>query len=146
MVRLARLLLAEFAAYKRANGLADMADLERCALLLLRDATLSAWVQERLDSRVRHVLIDEFQDTSPLQWQALHSWLAGYAGAGGGASGQRPPALFIVGDPKQSIYRFRGAEPRVFAQAARVRRRDLRRRPPRVRPHAAQRARGDWPC
>ncbi len=117
MVRLARVLLREAAAYKRARGLADMADLERCALALLRDATLAGWVQERLDARIRHVLIDEFQDTSPLQWQALQAWLSGYAGAGGGASGQRPPSVFIVGDPKQSIYRFRRAEPRVFEAA-----------------------------
>jgi ATP-dependent helicase/nuclease subunit A len=117
MLRLARVLLVEYAALKRARGLADMADLERCALELLRDSQLAAWLQERLDTRLRHVLIDEFQDTSPLQWHALHAWLAGYAGAGGGASGQQPPTLFIVGDPKQSIYRFRGAEPRVFDAA-----------------------------
>ena len=117
MVRLTRVLLAEFAGYKRARGLADMSDLESCGLALLRDTTLAGWVQERLDSRIRHVLIDEFQDTSPLQWHALHAWLSAYAGAGGGASGQRPPGVFIVGDPKQSIYRFRGAEPRVFEAA-----------------------------
>lgn len=117
MARLSRALFAEYAAYKRSRGLADMNDLERCALALLRDATLSAWVQERLDARVRHLLIDEFQDTSPLQWHALQAWLSGYAGAGGGASGRRPLGVFIVGDPKQSIYRFRGAEPRVFAAA-----------------------------
>jgi len=117
MVRLSRVLLAELAAYKRSRGLAEMADLERCGLALLRDATLAAWVQERLDSRLRHVLIDEFQDTSPLQWHALHAWLSGYAGAGGGTSGQRAPGVFIVGDPKQSIYRFRRAEPRVFEAA-----------------------------
>ena len=119
MVRLTRVLLAEFAAYKRGRGLADMSDLEACGLALLRDATLAGWVQERLDARIRHVLIDEFQDTSPLQWHALHAWLSAYAGAGGGASGQRPPGLFIVGDPKQSIYRFRRAEPRVFEAAQR---------------------------
>ena len=117
MVGLARVLLREFAAYKRSRGLADMADLERCALALLRDSALAGWVQERLDARIRHLLIDEFQDTSPLQWQALEAWLSAYAGAGGGASGQRPPGVFIVGDPKQSIYRFRRAEPRVFEAA-----------------------------
>ena len=118
MVRLARALLAAHADYKRRHGYADMADLERLALSALRDGDLAGWMQEKLDLRVRHLLIDEFQDTSPLQWHALHAWLASYAGAGGGTSGQQPPTLFIVGDPKQSLYRFRGAEPRVFEAAA----------------------------
>ena len=117
MLGLTRVLLAEYAELKRHSGLVDMADLERVAEALLGDSEIAGWVQERLDQRLRHVLIDEFQDTSPLQWQVLHAWLAAYAGAGGGASGQRPPAVFIVGDPKQSIYRFRGAEPRVFSAA-----------------------------
>ena len=88
-----------------------MGDLERTALVLLSDSALSGWVQERLDARVSHVLIDEFQDTNPLQWQALHSWLSSYSGAG------NAPSVFIVGDPKQSIYRFRRAEPQVFRAA-----------------------------
>ena len=113
MTRLARVLLAEYAQLKRTRALADMGDLEAVALALLSDGDLAAWVQSRLDLRLRHLLIDEFQDTSPLQWQALHGWLSGYAGAGGG----RPMSVFIVGDPKQSIYRFRRAEPRVFAAA-----------------------------
>jgi ATP-dependent helicase/nuclease subunit A len=118
LLRLSRVLLADYAQLKRERGLVDMADLERVAEALLGDSDIAGWVQERLDQRLRHVLIDEFQDTSPLQWQVLHSWLSSYAGAGGGASGQRPPSVFIVGDPKQSIYRFRGAEPRVFIAAS----------------------------
>ena len=143
MVRLARALLAAHRRPQAASRLADMADLERCALALLRDGDLAGWVQERLDARVRHVLIDEFQDTSPLQWHALHAWLSAYAGAGGGASGQRPPSVFIVGDPKQSIYRFRRAEPRVFEAAARFRGRGARRPRPGLRPHLPQCAAGD---
>ena len=112
MARLTRLLVAEFSALKRERGWVDMNDVERAALVMLSDPVLSGWVQERLDARVRHLLIDEFQDTNPLQWQALHAWLAGYAGAGGEA-----PSVFIVGDPKQSIYRFRRAEPQVFRAA-----------------------------
>ena len=117
MSALALCLLAQFEQLKRARGLVDMNDLERGALALLADAPLAGWVQQRLDSQVRHLLIDEFQDTSPLQWHALYAWLSGYVGAGGGASGVTPPSVFIVGDPKQSIYRFRRAEPRVFAAA-----------------------------
>jgi ATP-dependent helicase/nuclease subunit A len=118
MVRLARVLLKAYRDYKRRRGLADLDDLERAALVLLRDSAHSGWMHERLDLRVSHVLIDEFQDTSPVQWHAIHAWLEGYAGAGGGASGQRPPGVFVVGDPKQSIYRFRRAEPRVFEAAS----------------------------
>lgn len=117
MARLARRLIAEYAAVKHQHGWVDMNDVERTALVMLADPVLSGWVQERLDARIRHLLVDEFQDTNPLQWQALHAWLAGYAGSGGGASGQKPPSVFIVGDPKQSIYRFRRAEPQVFLAA-----------------------------
>lgn len=119
LLPLARVLLAEYTALKQQRALVDMADLERAAELLLGDSATAGWLQERLDQQLRLVLIDEFQDTNPLQWQVLQGWLAAYAGAGGGASGQRPPALFLVGDPKQSIYRFRGAEPRVFDAARR---------------------------
>ena len=117
MLRLSRVLLADYTQLKHQHGLVDMADLERAAEALLGDGELAGWVQERLDQRVRQLLIDEFQDTSPLQWQALHGWLSSYVGAGGGISGQQPPAVFIVGDPKQSIYRFRGADPKVFDAA-----------------------------
>jgi ATP-dependent helicase/nuclease subunit A len=117
MSRLSLVLLQAYKALKRRLALADMDDLERVGTLLLSEPGLSGWVQSRLDVRVRHLLIDEFQDTSPQQWQALRQWLSGYAGAGGGASGQRPLSVFIVGDPKQSIYRFRRAEPRVFTAA-----------------------------
>jgi ATP-dependent helicase/nuclease subunit A len=111
LTRLSRGLLQDYAALKRERGWLDMNDLEQLALHLMSDPVLSGWVQEKLDARVAHVLIDEFQDTSPLQWQALKSWLAAYSGAG------YSPGVFIVGDPKQSIYRFRRAEPQVFQAA-----------------------------
>ena len=114
MARLTRCLITQFAAVKHQHGWVDMNDVERMAQVMLTDPVLSGWVQERLDVRVRHLLVDEFQDTNPLQWQALHGWLSGYSGSGGGAAA---PSVFIVGDPKQSIYRFRRAEPQVFIAA-----------------------------
>ncbi|MGM9428527.1 UvrD-helicase domain-containing protein [Hydrogenophaga sp. MI9] len=113
MVRLARVLIESYTGLKRERGWVDMNDLESVARRLLGDAELSGWMQQRLDARVRHLLIDEFQDTNPLQWQALYGWLSAYAGAGPGEA----PGVFLVGDPKQSIYRFRRAEPQVFKAA-----------------------------
>jgi len=115
MARLVRVLVAEYAALKRERGWVDMNDVERAAQAMLSDPVLAGWVQQRLDARVRHLLVDEFQDTNPLQWQALQAWLSGYVGAGAGDA----PSVFLVGDPKQSIYRFRRAEPQVFRAAQR---------------------------
>ncbi len=101
-------LLAGFQERKRRAGAVDFTDLEWIAHQLLADPDCAAYTQSWLDARYRHLLVDEFQDTNPLQWQILQSWLAAYDG-----DADRP-GVFLVGDPKQSIYRFRGAEPRVF--------------------------------
>ena len=89
----------------------DFSDLEWLTWKLLTDPAHAAYMQARLDARYRHILIDEFQDTNPLQWQIVRAWLEAY----GDESAH--PTVFIVGDPKQSIYRFRRAEPRVFESA-----------------------------
>jgi len=65
-------------------------------------------MQYRLDSRYRHVLLDEFQDTNPLQWQILRAWFDAAVAV------ESQPTVFVVGDPKQSIYRFRRADARLF--------------------------------
>ncbi len=112
MVRLSRLFLATYKKFKQENGIIDMQDVEQTAHILLADESHSAWLHERLDAQIKHVLIDEFQDTNPIQWQTLHSWLQSYAGDA------TAPKTFIVGDPKQSIYRFRRADPKIFTAAA----------------------------
>lgn len=92
----------------------DFADLEWQAYRLLANEEFAAYLHSRLDARYKHILLDEFQDTNPLQWSIVQAWLDAY----GDDSSQ--PSVFIVGDPKQSIYRFRRAEPRVFAIARQV--------------------------
>lgn len=89
----------------------DFSDLEWHAYRLLTDADHAAYLQSRLDARYKHILLDEFQDTNPLQWSIVRAWLGAY-----GDDAQKP-SVFVVGDPKQSIYRFRRAEPRVFEAA-----------------------------
>ena len=111
IARLFAAFLAHAEAFKKARRQIDFVDAEWNVLQLLRDEASAAFLQAKLDARYRHVLLDEFQDTNPLQWQILLAWLSAYSDAG-------RPGLFLVGDPKQSIYRFRRAEPRLFGQAA----------------------------
>ena len=106
-------LLQAYERRKRNANVLDFTDIEWHADRLLRDESTAAYMQASLDSRYRHLLVDEFQDTSTLQWRALRCWLDAYEG-----DAERP-TVFVVGDPKQSIYRFRRAEPRVFDAARR---------------------------
>lgn len=112
-------LLEQYQRLKAERDALDFTDAEWEAWRLLTDDELGPAVLAKLDARWRHVLLDEFQDTNPLQWQILRGWLDAY-----GLDGGRP-TLFLVGDPKQSIYRFRRAEPRLFAEAAQWVTRDL---------------------
>jgi ATP-dependent helicase/nuclease subunit A len=99
------------AASKEAMRVRDFDDLEIGVSQLMANSAHAAYLQARLDAKYQHILIDEFQDTNPLQWQILRSWLDGYG------NDESKPSVFIVGDPKQSIYRFRRADPRLFASA-----------------------------
>lgn len=103
--------IGHFNAIKADQRKMDFADLELYARRLLDNPEHAAYLHSRIDARYKHVLIDEFQDTNPLQWQVVRAWLEAYDDDG------HRPSVFIVGDPKQSIYRFRRAEPRVFHSA-----------------------------
>jgi ATP-dependent helicase/nuclease subunit A len=110
---LAQLIEPLFETYKSIKleqGLCDFDDLEATALRMLMNDEQRAYMQQKLDTRVRHLLVDEFQDTNPVQWNILKLWLQDY-------SGDDKPSVFLVGDPKQSIYRFRRAEARLFNHA-----------------------------
>jgi exodeoxyribonuclease-5 len=103
--------LDRFRDYKRSTAQLDFDDLIFAARDLLRDHDD---VRRSLAARFSHVLVDEFQDTDPLQteifWRLCGEPPAGTATADWSAFIIRPGALFLVGDPKQAIYRFRGAD------------------------------------
>lgn len=101
--------------YKRDAALLDFDDLLYQARDLLRDHEP---VRKALSRRYTHILVDEFQDTDPLQAEII--WrLAGEGDPGGPWQERRirPGALFLVGDPKQAIYRFRGADVQTYLTA-----------------------------
>ncbi len=101
-------------AEKASRGALDFADLIERTRVLLIEKVDAAWVLYKLDGGVDHILLDEAQDTAPEQWAILRA-LTGdfFAGAGAGSwrKGRDARTLFVVGDEKQSIYSFQGADP-----------------------------------
>lgn len=100
---------------KRARGLYDFDDLIARTAQLLRGYEAAQWVLYKLDRGLSHILVDEAQDTSPAQWTVIQA-LAGEFFTG---SGDRPTprTVFAVGDIKQSIFSFQGADISAFETA-----------------------------
>ncbi len=94
-------------------GSLAFADIIARAAALLEEADAAAWVRLKLDQRTDHILIDEAQDTSDPQWAIARALYDEYF-AGEGAI-PRERTLFAVGDHKQSIFGFQGADPAIFA-------------------------------
>ncbi len=94
---------AELRLVFQASGAVDFAELQQRAIQALGAETAPTDLALFLDHRIRHILVDEFQDTSGSQYRLLHLLTAGWQPGDG-------RTLFVVGDPMQSIYRFREAE------------------------------------
>lgn len=106
-------LLEHYQAVKREARVLDFGDVEWQVAQLLSNSEHAEYIQLKLDTRYSHILLDEFQDTNPVQWRVLQAWFEAAHQAG------QMPRIFLVGDPKQSIYRFRGAEAQLFDLAKR---------------------------
>ncbi len=110
-------ILTEYNQLKCARGVLDFDDLIRKTITLLdadqthtQETKTPSWVMYKLDGGIDHILLDEAQDTNPEQWQII----ASLARTFGPDDPDRTRRLFIVGDQKQSIYRFQGADPDTF--------------------------------
>ncbi len=114
--RMFTIALKEYRRTLDARSALDFSDVLDRALVLLRRMDEFSQSRFRLESRYHHVLVDEFQDTSRAQWE-LVSLLVQSWGEGAGLASN--PSIFIVGDRKQSIYRFRDAEVVVLQEAGR---------------------------
>lgn len=110
ITRLLPYAVAQLKVIFQVSGKVDFSEVSQRALLALGDSEAPTDLALALDYRIRHLMIDEFQDTSISQFKLIEKLVAGWE-AGDGRS------LFAVGDPMQSIYRFREAEVGLFLQA-----------------------------
>jgi ATP-dependent helicase/nuclease subunit A len=111
--------LAQYQRTLEAHALLDFSGVLERAVKLLGDMDEFAQSRFRLESRYRHVLVDEFQDTSRAQWDLVAHLVRSWGEGLGASSDALPPSIFVVGDRKQSIYGFRDADVALLDEAAR---------------------------
>ena len=99
---------------KTKTAAVDYDDLIVLTQKLLSTQAATDWVLYKLDGGLSHVLLDEAQDTSPAQWDLIQSLTREFISGTGIERAQDPRTLFVVGDEKQSIYSFQGADPEEF--------------------------------
>ncbi|WP_170786206.1 double-strand break repair helicase AddA [Ruegeria lacuscaerulensis] len=111
--RFAAAFLPEYERRKQLRGWLDFDDLILRARQVLNDPAVAEWVLYRLDGGIDHILVDEAQDTSPDQWDVVEKLAQEFTSGEGARSGVER-TIFVVGDKKQSIYSFQGADPAAF--------------------------------
>lgn len=111
--RFGQLFCDTYEARKLALGVLDFDDLISKALALFQDPKVAQWVLYRIDGGIDHLLVDEAQDTSPTQWAVIRALTEEFA-TGESARQNIRRTIFVVGDKKQSIYSFQGADPKEF--------------------------------
>ncbi len=104
---------AIYALEKKKNALLDYDDVITLTLRLITDPSYKDWILFNLESNIDHILVDEAQDNSSHQWQVITALCSEFFTGIGTTDEKR--TIFIVGDVKQSIYRFQGANPILFS-------------------------------
>ena len=110
-------ILDAFAGAKRARALLDYDDLIAKTRSLLTTGEMAPWVLYKLDGGIDHILVDEAQDTSPEQWDVIARLADEFLSGQGARDVVR--TIFAVGDEKQSIFSFQGADPAHFDEMKR---------------------------
>lgn len=117
LLALAEAVMTAYEQSKKAKAQLDFDDLILALKRLFANQAFGPWIAYKLDASITHILLDESQDTNPEQWDIIDA-IAKEFFAGDGAV-QKQRTLFAVGDEKQSIYSFQGAEPRLFGEMGR---------------------------
>ena len=119
LTRIAAAVQARYTGLKHGRAALDFDDLIARAASLVADRDATDWVLYKLDGGLDHILIDEAQDTNPAQWHLIEALAREFFSGAGTREEGVPRTVFAVGDEKQSIYGFQGAEPRLFAEKGR---------------------------